>query len=70
MTRQNLSLWRQQSYVGGRWIDADENATRAVDDPATGERRKMQEVWAEARSELVGAASCVPKSEPFKCKLP
>jgi len=37
MTRQNLSLWRQQSYVGGRWIDADENATRAVDDPATGE---------------------------------
>ncbi|MES1929999.1 succinate semialdehyde dehydrogenase [Salinisphaera dokdonensis CL-ES53] len=37
MTQENSQLWRQQAYVGGRWIDADENATRAVDDPATGE---------------------------------
>lgn len=29
------TLMREQAYVGGRWIDADDGARAAVDDPAT-----------------------------------
>jgi succinate-semialdehyde dehydrogenase / glutarate-semialdehyde dehydrogenase len=31
------SLFRQQCYVDGRWVDADSGKTIAVDNPATGE---------------------------------
>jgi succinate-semialdehyde dehydrogenase / glutarate-semialdehyde dehydrogenase len=31
------SLFRQQCYVDGRWVDADSGKTVAVDNPATGE---------------------------------
>ena len=37
MTATYDAIFREQAYVGGRWIDAAEQATRAVDDPATGE---------------------------------
>ena len=30
------SLFRQQGYVDGAWVDADGGGTVAVDDPATG----------------------------------
>jgi succinate-semialdehyde dehydrogenase / glutarate-semialdehyde dehydrogenase len=35
-TEQGLALLRSQSYVGGRWTDADSGATFPVVDPATG----------------------------------
>ena len=31
------TLWRQQCYVAGEWIDADSNETVAVTNPATGQ---------------------------------
>lgn len=31
------SLLRQKAYIGGRWVDADNGATLAVTDPATGQ---------------------------------
>ncbi|WP_426945114.1 NADP-dependent succinate-semialdehyde dehydrogenase [Pseudomonas oryzihabitans] len=34
---QDASLFRQQAYVDGAWIDADSGATVKVDNPATGE---------------------------------
>jgi len=34
---QDASLFRQQAYVDGAWIDADSGATVSVDNPATGE---------------------------------
>ncbi|ALZ84857.1 MULTISPECIES: NADP-dependent succinate-semialdehyde dehydrogenase [Pseudomonas] len=34
---QDASLFRQQAYVDGAWIDADSGATVTVDNPATGE---------------------------------
>ncbi|WP_454253048.1 NADP-dependent succinate-semialdehyde dehydrogenase [Pseudomonas sp. Marseille-Q7302] len=34
---QDASLFRQQAYVDGAWIDADSGATVQVDNPATGE---------------------------------
>ncbi|WP_434774273.1 NADP-dependent succinate-semialdehyde dehydrogenase [Pseudomonas oryzihabitans] len=34
---QDASLFRQQAYVNGAWIDADSGATVSVDNPATGE---------------------------------
>jgi succinate-semialdehyde dehydrogenase/glutarate-semialdehyde dehydrogenase len=33
----DLSLLRQKAYIGGRWVDADNGATLAVTDPATGQ---------------------------------
>lgn len=37
MAEENTDLHREQAFVGGRWIDAAEQATREVDNPATGE---------------------------------
>ena len=36
MQLQDSKLFRQQCYVGGRWIDADDGATLDVNDPASG----------------------------------
>ncbi len=36
MQLQDPKLFRQQCYVGGRWIDADDGATLNVNDPASG----------------------------------
>ena len=33
----DMSLFRQQCYVDGQWIDADSGATIDVTNPATGE---------------------------------
>ncbi len=33
----NQGLWRRQCYIDGKWADADDGATIAVDNPATGE---------------------------------
>src|SRR5688572_18325586 len=33
---QDMSLFRQQCYIDGKWIDADSNATLAVYNPADG----------------------------------
>jgi succinate-semialdehyde dehydrogenase/glutarate-semialdehyde dehydrogenase len=33
----DTTLFRQQCLIGGKWLDAEEGATIAVDDPATGE---------------------------------
>ena len=30
-------LFREQCYIDGAWVDADDRATIAVDDPASGE---------------------------------
>src|SRR5438105_611541 len=32
------SLFKQQSYIGGAWVDADDGKTIAVVNPATGEQ--------------------------------
>ncbi|WP_267401171.1 NADP-dependent succinate-semialdehyde dehydrogenase [Pseudomonas sp. GM_Psu_2] len=37
MQLKDASLFRQQAYVDGAWIDADSGATVKVDNPATGE---------------------------------
>ncbi len=37
MQLKDASLFRQQAYVDGAWIDADSGATVSVDNPATGE---------------------------------
>ncbi|MXS20777.1 NADP-dependent succinate-semialdehyde dehydrogenase [Pseudomonas oryzihabitans] len=37
MQLKDASLFRQQAYVDGAWIDADSGATVQVDNPATGE---------------------------------
>ncbi|MDR6233683.1 NADP-dependent succinate-semialdehyde dehydrogenase [Pseudomonas oryzihabitans] len=37
MQLKDASLFRQQAYVDGTWIDADSGATVKVDNPATGE---------------------------------
>jgi len=37
MSNSTMLLMREQAYVGGRWIDAEDNARKAVDDPGTGE---------------------------------
>ena len=37
MQLKDASLFRQQAYVDGAWIDADSGATVTVDNPATGE---------------------------------
>ncbi|WP_273806585.1 MULTISPECIES: NADP-dependent succinate-semialdehyde dehydrogenase [unclassified Pseudomonas] len=37
MHLKDASLFRQQAYVDGAWIDADSGATVSVDNPATGE---------------------------------
>ncbi|MDR6235333.1 NADP-dependent succinate-semialdehyde dehydrogenase [Pseudomonas oryzihabitans] len=37
MQLKDASLFRQQAYVDGTWIDADSGATVSVDNPATGE---------------------------------
>ena len=37
MQLKDASLFRQQAYVNGAWIDADSGATVSVDNPATGE---------------------------------
>jgi succinate-semialdehyde dehydrogenase/glutarate-semialdehyde dehydrogenase len=34
----DAGLLRSQAYLGGRWVDADDGATLAVDNPATGHR--------------------------------
>ena len=36
MQLQDPKLFRQQCYVDGRWIDADDGATLNVNDPASG----------------------------------
>ena len=33
----DLDLFRQQSYIGGRWCDADDAKTFPVTNPANGE---------------------------------
>ena len=33
----NTALFKTQAYIGGRWLDADNGAVLAVDNPATGE---------------------------------
>jgi succinate-semialdehyde dehydrogenase / glutarate-semialdehyde dehydrogenase len=38
MKLQDTTLFRQQCHIDGAWVDADERATIAVDNPATGER--------------------------------
>jgi succinate-semialdehyde dehydrogenase / glutarate-semialdehyde dehydrogenase len=37
MKLKDASLLREQAYIGGQWIDADDGATIAVHNPATGE---------------------------------
>lgn len=39
MAHDASTLWREQAYIGGRWIAAgdDASSTQSVDDPATGE---------------------------------
>ena len=37
MQLQDQDLFRQQAYVDGAWVDADQGRTLAVTDPATGE---------------------------------
>lgn len=37
MSKANVALIREQAFVGGHWIDADDGDRLAVDDPATGE---------------------------------
>ncbi|WP_348767877.1 NAD-dependent succinate-semialdehyde dehydrogenase [uncultured Salinisphaera sp.] len=37
MTDSQTELFREHAYVGGRWIDAADQARRAVDNPASGE---------------------------------
>ena len=36
MQLNDASLFRQQAYVDGEWIDADDGAVIEVDNPATG----------------------------------
>ena len=38
MQLNDQALFRQQAYIGGEWLDADDGATFAVTDPATGEQ--------------------------------
>ena len=37
MQLKDTSLFRQQCYIDGAWVDADGKATIAVNNPATGE---------------------------------
>jgi len=37
MQLQDTSLFRQQCYIDGAWVDADDGATQEVNNPATGE---------------------------------
>jgi succinate-semialdehyde dehydrogenase/glutarate-semialdehyde dehydrogenase len=37
MNLQDAALFRQQAYVNGQWVDADNGATHTVTNPATGE---------------------------------
>lgn len=37
MQLKNVSLFRQQAYIDGQWLDAQDGKTLAVDNPATGE---------------------------------
>lgn len=37
MQLKDMELFRQQAYIGGAWADADNGATIAVNNPATGE---------------------------------
>ena len=34
---ENKNLFRQQGYLNGKWVDADNNAVIEVSNPATGE---------------------------------
>jgi succinate-semialdehyde dehydrogenase/glutarate-semialdehyde dehydrogenase len=34
---QDASLFREQAYIGGEWVDADDRRTSAIADPATGQ---------------------------------
>ena len=38
MQLKNPSLFRQQAYINGQWVDADNGATMAVTNPANGEQ--------------------------------
>jgi len=38
MQLEDLSLFRQQCYINGEWVDADSGETQAVSNPATGEQ--------------------------------
>ena len=35
----DMSLFRQQCYIDGRWTDADDGKTIAVYNPATGQQK-------------------------------
>ncbi len=37
MQLNNPSLLRQQAYINGKWVDADNGATMTVTNPADGE---------------------------------
>lgn len=37
MQLNNAALFRQQAYIDGQWLDADNGQTIAVNNPATGE---------------------------------
>jgi len=37
MRIQDRNLWRQQCYINGDWVDADNNATLDINNPASGE---------------------------------
>ena len=43
------SLFREQAYIDGAWVDADDRATIKVDDPASGEVIGRCSRWASPR---------------------
>lgn len=55
MKLKDSSLFRKQAFVGGQWIDADDGATIAVHNPATGEL--LAKVAAAGKAETLRAVA-------------
>src|SRR5471030_3150739 len=67
MKLQDAKLFRQQCYIDGAWVDADDRGAIAVDNPANGERMgtvpKMGA--AETRRAIAAAEKALP---PWRAK--
>ena len=49
MKLKDTRLLRQQCYIDGQWVDADDRCTMPVNNPATGGRSAPCRTWARPR---------------------
>jgi succinate-semialdehyde dehydrogenase / glutarate-semialdehyde dehydrogenase len=57
LTLNDPTLFRQQCLIGGQWVDADDNRTIPVDDPAgTGEVGTIPRMGTDETRRAIGAA--------------